>query len=174
MANYEKWIRAKAAKSCHQPLTPRITVNSVTRVSEIERPPGGVALADFLRHNHRAALFCRDDAGRPIGYPMRSLTYENRRLYFATYTKSAKVRHLLAEPEAACVVTSEDGARWVSVQGRAEVYRPSPTEIETILQRSTPERRVSDALVAAVEDRLASGKRSFIRLEVDRVRAHVE
>jgi nitroimidazol reductase NimA-like FMN-containing flavoprotein (pyridoxamine 5'-phosphate oxidase superfamily) len=104
---------------------------------------------------------------------MRSLTYESGRLYFVTYTKSAKVRHLVANPEAACVVTSEDGARWASVRGRAEIHRPSVTEIETVLKRSTPETRVPESVVADVRDRLLSGTRSFIRLDVERVLARV-
>ena len=138
--------------------------------------PDEPALVDFLRRNHRAFLFCRDEGGHPIGYAMRSITYEPRRLYFATYTKSAKVRHLLADPEVACVVVSEDRAgegwpSWVSLQGRAEIYRPSPAEIETMLERSSPEVRVPDSVIAKVHDRLLSGKRSLIRLDVEEVRA---
>jgi hypothetical protein len=138
--------------------------------------PGEPALVDFLRRNHRAFLFCRAEGGHPIGYAMRSITYEPRRLYFATYTKSAKVRHLLADPEVACVVVSEGRAgegwpSWVSLQGRAEIYRPSPAEIETMLERSSPEVRVPDSVIAKVHDRLLSGKRSLIRLDVEEVRA---
>lgn len=137
---------------------------------------GEPALADFLRRNHRAFLFCRDGSGHPIGYAMRSITYEPGRLYFATYTKSAKVRHLLADPGVACVVTSEvrageDWPSWVSLQGRAEIYRPSPVEIETMLQRSPPEVRVPVSVIEKVHDRLLSGKRSFIRLNIEEVRA---
>jgi nitroimidazol reductase NimA-like FMN-containing flavoprotein (pyridoxamine 5'-phosphate oxidase superfamily) len=131
-----------------------------------------LALTDFLRRNHRAFLFCRDAAGHPIGYAMRTLTYESGGLYFATYTKSAKVGHLRADPEAACVVKSEDGASWASVRGRVEIYRPCPTEIARILARSSPEVRVPDSVAAKVRDRLLSGKRSFIRLDVEEVCAH--
>jgi uncharacterized pyridoxamine 5'-phosphate oxidase family protein len=138
--------------------------------------PDEPALVDFLRSNHRAFLFCRDEGGHPIGYAMRSITYEPRRLYFATYTKSAKVRHLLADSDVACVVVSEDRAgqgwpSWVSLRGRAEIYRPSPAEIESMLQRSSPEVRVPDSVIAKVHDRLLSGKRSLIRLDVEEVRA---
>jgi uncharacterized pyridoxamine 5'-phosphate oxidase family protein len=138
--------------------------------------PDDPALVDFLRHNHRAFLFCRDAGGDPIGYAMRSITYQPRRLYFATYTKSAKVRHLQADPEVACVVVSEGGAAecwpsWVSLQGRAAVYRPSPAETESILERSSPEVRVPESVIAKVHDRLLSGKRSLIRIDVEEVRA---
>jgi hypothetical protein len=107
---------------------------------------------------------------------MRSITYEPRRLYFATYTKSAKVRHLLADPEVACVVVSEDRAGegwppWVSLRGSGEIYRPSAAEIETMLERGSPEARVPVSVIATVHDRLLSGKRSLIRLDVQEVRA---
>ena len=133
-------------------------------------------LVNFLQRNHRAFLFCRDERGDPIGYAMRSITYEAGRLYFATYTKSAKVRHLLANPEAACVMLSEapvgEGQlSWASLRGRAEIYRPPPEEIASMLDRSSPEGRVPDSVVAKVHERLLSGKRSFIRLDVEEVRA---
>jgi uncharacterized pyridoxamine 5'-phosphate oxidase family protein len=138
--------------------------------------PDDPELGDFLRRNHRAFLFCRDEGGNPIGYAMRSITYEPRRLYFATYTKSAKVRHLQADPAVACVVVSEDGAgecwpSWVSLQGRAEIHQPSPAETESILERSSPEVRVPESVITKVHDRLLSGKRSLIRLDVQEVRA---
>lgn len=138
--------------------------------------PDDPALVDFLRCNHRAFLFCRDEGGNPIGYAMRSITYEPRRLFFSTYTKSAKVRHLQADPEIACVVMSEGGAdecwpSWVSLQGRAEVYRPTPAEAESILGHSSPEVRVPESVITKVHDRLLSGKRSLIRLDVQEVRA---
>jgi nitroimidazol reductase NimA-like FMN-containing flavoprotein (pyridoxamine 5'-phosphate oxidase superfamily) len=100
---------------------------------------------------------------------MRTITYEAGGLYFTTYTKSAKVRHLRTDPEAACVVCSEDGVSWVSVRGRAIIYQPAPEEVRAMLGRSSPEARVSEAVVANVHDRLLSGKRSFIRLDVDEV-----
>jgi nitroimidazol reductase NimA-like FMN-containing flavoprotein (pyridoxamine 5'-phosphate oxidase superfamily) len=138
--------------------------------------PDEPALVAFLLRNHRAFLFCRDDDGHPIGYAMRSITYEPGRLYFATYTRSAKVRHLLADPEAVCVVLSEDRTSaawpsWVSLRGSAEVYRPSPAEIEPMLARSSSEARVPQSVIAKVYDRLRSGRRSFIRLDVEEVRA---
>jgi uncharacterized pyridoxamine 5'-phosphate oxidase family protein len=137
------------------------------------RTPDDPPLVDFLRRNHRAFLFCRDDEGRPIGYPMRSITYEPGRLYFTAYTKSAKVRHLITNPEAACVVLGGDhaaeGGPWASLHGRAEVYRPSPAEVEAMLDHGSPELRVAESMIADVHDRLLSGKRSFIRLDVDDV-----
>ena len=132
---------------------------------------------EFMTRNHRVFLFCRDDAERPIGYAMRSVAYAaaTHCLYFATYTKSAKVRHLRADPDVACLVLpsepSDGAAHWVSVRGTADVYRPSATEIDAMIDAASPDSRVPDAVVAKVKDRLLSGKRSLIRLTVDQVRA---
>jgi Pyridoxamine 5'-phosphate oxidase len=134
-------------------------------------------VADFMRENHRAFLFCRDDARRPIGYAMHAVAYQpaTRCLYFASYTKSAKVRHLRADPEVACLVLSggfgDDDARWVSVHGVAEVYQPSPAEVDDMIGTGSPDGRVPDFVAAKVRDRLLGGKRSFIRLALSEVRA---
>jgi hypothetical protein len=134
-------------------------------------------VVDFMTSNRRAFLFCRDEARRPIGYAMYSVAYHaaTRCLYFATYTKSAKVRHLLADPEVACLVLSgkpgDSDAQWVSVRGAAEIYRPSGAEIDDMIGTGSPDSRVSDAVAAKVKDRLSSGKRSFIRLTLDDVYA---
>jgi hypothetical protein len=44
-------------------------------------------------------------------------------------------------------------------------------DIETMLAGSSTESRVSESVIAKVRDRLLSGKRSFIRLDVEEVRA---
>lgn len=134
-------------------------------------------VADFMTLNHRVFLFCRDDDGRPIGYAMRSIAYDaaTHWLFFATYTKSAKVRHLRADPDVACLVLpdepSGDDTDWVSVRGTAEIYCPSATEIDAMIDTAQPDSRVPDAVAAKVKARLLSGKRSFIRLTLDEVRA---
>ncbi|MDV3124501.1 pyridoxamine 5'-phosphate oxidase family protein [Mycobacterium sp. 21AC1] len=129
-------------------------------------------MADFLRHNRRAFLFCRDGSGRPIGYAMQSIGYKPANLYFATYVKSPKVKHLLADPAVACIVLGEcDGTvrPWVSVRGTAEVYRPSVEEIHEMIGMAPSDRRVPESVVASVRDRLIVGKRCFIRLALDEV-----
>jgi hypothetical protein len=127
-------------------------------------------VVDFIRMNHRTFLFCRDGARRPIGYAMRSVAYNSatRCLYFATYTKSAKVRHLLADAEAACLIGEDAG--WVSVRGVAQIYQPSSAEVDDLIGGS-PDARVPDSVVAKVRDRLLSGKRSFIKVTLADVRA---
>jgi hypothetical protein len=129
------------------------------------------AIEVFLQRNHRAFLFCRDGGGRPVGYAMRSVTYDTGAIYFTTYAKAAKVRHLTADPTVACVVREEDGPGWVSLQGRAEVYAPTFAELDALLTLSSPETRVSDSVIKNVYDRLRSGKRAFIKIDIDEVRA---
>jgi uncharacterized pyridoxamine 5'-phosphate oxidase family protein len=129
-------------------------------------------LIEFLRNNHRAFLFCRDELGRPIGYAMQSIGCSVTSLYFTTYAKSPKVRHLRADPAAACVVLGQQHSmdrRWVSVRGTADVYRPSAEEIDEMIGAGTSDGRVPDSVVAGVRDRLISGKRCFIRLALDEV-----
>ena len=128
-------------------------------------------VVEFIRTNHRAFLFCRDGARRPIGYAMRSVAYRpaTRCLYFATYAKSAKVGHLRAAPEVACLIGDDGG--WVSVGGLAHVYQPTAAEVDELIGESSPDQRVPDSVVTNVRDRLLSGKRCFIVLTLTAVRA---
>jgi hypothetical protein len=128
-------------------------------------------VVEFIGASHRVFLFCRDGAQRPIGYAMRSVTYRSatRCLYFATYAKSAKVRHLRAAPDVACLIGDDQG--WVSVRGLADVYQPSAAEVDELIGESSPDQRVPDSVVAKVRDRLLSGKRCFIGLTLTEVRA---
>jgi uncharacterized pyridoxamine 5'-phosphate oxidase family protein len=129
-------------------------------------------LSEFLRNNHRAFLFCRDQSARPIGYAMQSIGCDAACLYFTTYARSPKVRHLRADPAAACVVLGQPDSAdpsWVSVRGTADVYRPSAEEIDEMIGAGTSDGRVPDSVVAGVRDRLISGTRCFIRLSLDEV-----
>ncbi len=132
-------------------------------------------LVEFLRHNRRAFLFCRDESRRPIGYAMTSVGCDHGRLYFSTYAKSPKVKHLRADPAAACVVLGEhDGTDrpWVSVRGIVEIYRPSAEEIDKMFGAGSPDGRIPDSVVTKVRDRMLSGKRCLIRLSLDEVCAY--
>ena len=129
-------------------------------------------LVEFLNDNRRAFLFCRDESGRPIGYAMQSVGCDLTSLYFSTYAKSPKVKHLRADSAAACIVLSGQDVMdqpWVSVRGNAEVYQPSAEEINEMIGAGTTDGRVPHAVVAKVRDRLISGKRCFIRLVIDEV-----
>ena len=128
-------------------------------------------VAEFIGANHRVFLFCRDSARRPIGYAMRSVAYRpaNRALFFTTYAKSAKVKHLRSAPEVACLIGDDDG--WVSVSGVARIYQPSVAEVDELIGERSPDHRVPDAVVTKVRDRLLSGKRCVIGLTLTEVRA---
>ncbi|WP_077087988.1 pyridoxamine 5'-phosphate oxidase family protein [Mycobacterium rhizamassiliense] len=130
-------------------------------------------VVELIRANHRVFLFCRDGARRPIGYAMRSVGYRAaiRRLYFATYAKSAKVQHLRSAPEVACLIG--DDAGWVSARGVAHVYQPTAAEVDDLIGESSPDQRVPESVVTKVRDRLLSGKRCFIDLTLTEVRAAV-
>jgi hypothetical protein len=128
-------------------------------------------IAEFIRTNHRAFLFCRDGAQRPIGYAMRSVVYRSatRCLYFTTYAKSAKVLHLRSAPEVACLIGDDEA--WISVRGLTHIYQPSSAEIDELVGGSSPDQRVPQPVVTKVRDRLLSGKRCFIELTLIEVRA---
>lgn len=131
-------------------------------------------VVEFMHRNHRAFLFCRDESGRPIGYAMHSVRCEPGLLYFTTYAKSAKVKHLVADPAVACIVLGQQDGHdgpWVSVRGTAEIYQPSVAEIDEMIGARPADERVAESVVAKVRDRLISGKRSLIRVAVDEVRA---
>lgn len=131
-------------------------------------------VVEFMRRNRRAVLFCRDESGRPIGYAMHSVGCEPGRLYFTTYAKSAKVKHLIADPAVACIVLGQQDTHngpWVSVRGTAEIYQPSVTEVDEMIGARPSDGRIAESVVVTVRDRLISGKRSFIRVAVDEVRA---
>ena len=131
------------------------------------------AVVEFLRRNHRVFLFGRDQQRRPVGYAMRSIDYRGGQLFFATYAKSAKVGHFLADPEAACLVVGEhsgdDQAPWISVRGRAEIRFPTTEEVDVVIGSRSPDARVPDSVRAKVRDRLLSGKRTFICIAIDDV-----
>ena len=134
----------------------------------------GVHLDDisrFLHKHHRAFLFCRDDAGHPMGYAMQTVGYAEGHLLFTTYAKSAKVANLRAHADVACVVMSgpQSDAAFVSLQGLAEVYQPSAGEVDALIPTSSPDIRVPDSVVAKVRHRLLTGQRCIIRLKVHNV-----
>jgi hypothetical protein len=124
-------------------------------------------ISRFLRQYHRAFLFCRDEAGHPMGYAMLTIGYTDGQLLFITYTKSAKVANLRARPDVACVVMSgpQSDAAWVSLQGHAEVYQPLPAEVDELVPAFSRDARVPDSVVAKVRHRLLTGKRCIIRIK---------
>ncbi|GAB4674041.1 pyridoxamine 5'-phosphate oxidase family protein [Mycobacterium avium] len=103
---------------------------------------------------------------------MHSVGCEPGRLYFSTYAKGAKAKHLVADPAVACIVLSQqgghDGPR-MSLLGTAEIYQSSVAEVDEMIGARPPDGRIAESAVAKVRDRLVRGKRSFIRVAVDEV-----
>jgi hypothetical protein len=51
----------------------------------------------------------------------------------------------------------------------AEVYQPCPAEVDALIPTSSPDTRVPDSVVTKVRDRLLTGQRCIIRLNVQRI-----
>jgi general stress protein 26 len=135
------------------------------------------AVMGLLDTNRDVVLFCRDIAGRPIGYPMRTSAVALEALTFTTYRKSAKVRNIERDPRVCVFARSgvDCALRWVSVEGRARIVTPSEEEIQRIFGDSVVQRdvsvsgRVPTGMNAFVQQRLREGKR--ILLEVGDLRS---
>ena len=118
----------------------------------------------FLQQQRDVALFCRDSAANPLGYPMRTVACNSSELTFTTYRKSAKVRHVERDPRV-CVlasVESRSDVRWVSLVGRARVVAPSEEELESLFGASASDGRVPTGMGEFVKQRLREGKRILI------------
>jgi len=130
-----------------------------------------VDLAAFAVGERRAVLFASDRRGAPIGYPMTVLAADATEVLFTTYAKSAKVRHLAADPRAAVLLlappTPTGPLRWVSLQGRAVVSAPTPAQVEDLFARRGSDPRVPVAVLERTRRRLLDGKRVVITVVVD-------
>jgi general stress protein 26 len=86
-------------------------------------------VAAHLEQHREVTLFCHDSEGHPIGYPMMLVGVRGIELLFSTYAKSAKVRHMRADPRVAVLsVSAGDPAdlSWVSLNGTATIWQPTP------------------------------------------------
>lgn len=130
-------------------------------------------LLAFLDVCRDVVLFCRDRAGNPIGYPMRTVACGSSGLTFTTYRKTAKVRNIEQDPRV-CVFAAErerKAVRWVSVTGTARVVAPSEPEIQRAFGAGEGDGsgRVPEGMGELVKQRLRDGKR--ILLQVEHLRA---
>lgn len=126
-------------------------------------------LTGLVERSRRSFLFCLDRSRQPVGYAMNVMQCRAGALWFTTYTKSAKVSHLTAAPQACCLVVDESApaTRWCSVEGRATVARATTDDVDKLFA-AFADRRVPEAVLAKVRSRLHDGRRSLIRLDLDR------
>lgn len=123
----------------------------------------------FLADHPDVVLFCRDEQGSPIGYPMRTAAMRGSMMYFTTYRKSAKVRHLERDALVSVLCFIQDGPRrveWVEAAGKATVWSPSPEEVNDLI--CGRDDRVPAAMLDHVRRRLVDGKRIMVRVDVER------
>jgi Pyridoxamine 5'-phosphate oxidase len=136
-----------------------------------ERVPGdpltSEALAFLEKHSTMFLLMHRLD-GTPTGYPMVGRLHDGA-LEFSTYRKSAKVRRLERDGRVCVVVVPRDRAREprvLAVWGRAETTTADPERWQRAAEaaRSPSEIEVPASVRRKVSDRLASGKRTVVRV----------
>ncbi len=127
------------------------------------------AAVRFLAEHRDLVLFCRDRDGCPVGYPMRSTAVTDSAVYFTTYRKSAKVRHLERDPvvRLLCFVTrGDDQAEWVDAGGTAALWSPTAAELDRLLS-GPRDSRVPDGMLDHVRTRILEGKRIMVKVELD-------
>jgi hypothetical protein len=137
---------------------------------------------EFANSFRDVVIFCRDGAGVPIGYPMRTVACGESVLLYTTYRKSAKVSHMERDPRV-CVLVADTPApgqravRWVSIAGTVRIVTPSEDEIRESFaagrrgpsieegESEEGESRVPAGIGALVQERLRGGKRVLLLVE---------
>lgn len=118
-------------------------------------------LASFIESHRRAFLVTRTAQGGPTAHPMTLIPHDGV-IYFNTYRKSAKVRNLERDARMACLATSPAGGAWAAVQGRAELVPAA--QLPAALVGGGQSDVMSEEDLARVRERLASGKRVYLRV----------
>jgi hypothetical protein len=123
----------------------------------------------FLARHRDVVLFCHDEKGGPIGYPMTVVSTAHGMIHFTTYRKSAKVRHLERDPRVSVLSFVPEGAsvRWASAWGTAVFWEPSEADLDEIFASGRDDRAPA-GMAANVRSRILEGKRVLVRVEVDR------
>lgn len=127
-------------------------------------------VARHLDEHADIVIFCRDAAGKPIGYPMRIAARRGDEILFSTYAKSAKVRHLEADSRVALLSMRPQGdgtVRWVRMTGRSEIWAPNEAQVDEFFDTGGHESRVPDTVRALVRQRTLEGKRVMVRVSID-------
>jgi PPOX class probable F420-dependent enzyme len=122
----------------------------------------------FLSNHTRTMLVVLRADGSPTVYPMLGL-WRDEALWFNTYRRSAKMRHLERDPRVCCVVLSGDDELHppaIVLRGEAEIMEPGtmlplgPSGVSDVARPAG----VTDGVVTKVADRVASAKRVLIRV----------
>jgi nitroimidazol reductase NimA-like FMN-containing flavoprotein (pyridoxamine 5'-phosphate oxidase superfamily) len=131
-------------------------------------------IQNFIETHRRAFLVTVTSGRAPTVHPLTVVDGDHLSLFFNTYRKSAKVRNLARESQVACVVASadaEDPFRAVEVRGTAEVIETEG--IPSSLAQGEPGDSAGVMLeenLQRVRQRLAAGKRVYVRLSVTEAR----
>ncbi len=142
----------------------------MSAISEPGADPFPERVARHLDEHADIVIFCRDSAGKPMGYPMRVAARRGGELLFSTYAKSAKVRYLEADPRVAPLSMRPEGdgtVRWVHMRGRSEIWAPNEVEVDELFGGERHESRVPDTVSALVRKRTLEGKRLMVRVSID-------
>lgn len=131
----------------------------------VEPGPIGPAEDAFLRAHSRTFLLATRADGSPTGWPMVGL-YPGGALEFSTYGRSQKVRDLVRNPAACCVVAPADGDRALVLRGRAVVLA-GQHEPTTGAHGAPVDLPVADGIAEGARARMRSGKRVVVRFTPD-------
>lgn len=137
-----------------------------SHVSDDALPPE--VTAHLEQHNRGFLLTLRAD-GSPTTHPMTALV-DRGALVFNTYRKSAKARNVTRDPRLAAVLIDGYEARELGqVRGFAIEGTGSIEATPPMVERRGDGPQVSDAQMKQVQQRLAEGKRVYIRTSAERV-----
>ncbi|MCW2620547.1 MAG: hypothetical protein JWL64_149 [Frankiales bacterium] len=115
-------------------------------------------------------LFVNALAGGPLGYPMTGV-WAGGAVWFTTYRKAAKVRHLLADGRVCCLFSAPSTEVWtepaVAVTGTARLSDDVRAFSDPQGESPLP---VAPGVRTKVADRLQSGLRVVFEVSVESVR----
>ena len=128
----------------------------------------------FLQENSRAYLFVDCPDGEVRGWPMTAF-YRPGLIYFTTYAKAPKAAHLERAHSATVIVATPEGRQpldYVEVSGAVRVIAFTPEIVDRFISL-TPgdDDRVDETVKTTFRDRIASGKRVLVEVDVEVARA---
>ena len=127
-------------------------------------------VASHLEQHDRSFLLTLRPDGSPTAHPMTALV-DRGALVFNTYRKSAKARNVTRDPRLAALLIDGyelrdlDRVRGFALQGKGSIETTPPS-----VGRRAGGPQVSRAQAQRVQQRLAEGKRVFIRTHVETAR----